>query len=375
MQNLPAFGIPVERLHGGAPIIAPSVAPTAQWFDSGVTFNTAALYLERSADNNALIMKLMGADNLDDPRLRDGVVAAHYRARPKSDPGLRWSRSFTGLALFTPGAELLKRYGEPVICPAQEKDGSDYLGVEDPRVTRIGDTFYAVYCGVADFPDGGNWKAQLHLARSADLLNWEKLGPLRGTLNDYNNKDGVLFPDLIDGQHLLLHRPMVGPVSDFAISLATCDSLTGVWHDCGMVLHSQPDPACKDSWVGAGAAPIPLGDRRYLVIFHTGNWLLDGRKQYNLDAAIFNFQHFDPARPAGIVEARLNSLMVPETRTEIEAPYSDSVANAIFTCGAYEFGGDVYIYYGGGDTYVMAARVNKQLLLDTLEHDPRCRVA
>jgi beta-1,2-mannobiose phosphorylase / 1,2-beta-oligomannan phosphorylase len=369
-MNLKSFGIPVERLHGGEPVIAPT---TNEW-ESGVTFNTAAVYLPRSAANDPLIRKLLEVDDLDVPRLRDGIVAAHYRARPKADPGYPFTRSYTGLALFTPEVELIKRYAEPVLRPAGNPDDTDYLGIEDPRITQIGDTFYAVYCGLPDFPPGGNWKAYVNLARSQDLLHWEKLGAARGSLNATNNKDGVLFPDRLDGQYLLLHRPMVGAVSEYSINLALSDSLTGVWHDCGGVMRAMPDPLTKDSWVGAGAVPIPLGNRRYLVIYHTGNWLKDGRRQYNLDAAIFNFQHFDPARPADILEARLDRLMVPETRRELEGPYPDSVANALFTCGAYEYRGYLYILYGASDTYVMAARVNTQTLMRALEHDPACRV-
>ena len=59
--------------------------------------------------------------------------------------------------------------------------------------------------------------------------------------------------------------------------------------------------------------------------------------------------------------------MVPETETELRAPFSDSVANVLFTCGAYEYGGDLYIIYGGGDTFIMAARVPVQTLLEHLQ--------
>src|SRR5262245_384483 len=91
-------GLPVQRLHDGAPIIA----PTERWWESCVTFNTATVYLPRSAQHDPLIKRLLMVDTLDDPLLRDGVVAAHYRARPRHDHGFPLTRSFTGLALFTP---------------------------------------------------------------------------------------------------------------------------------------------------------------------------------------------------------------------------------------------------------------------------------
>jgi predicted GH43/DUF377 family glycosyl hydrolase len=355
-------GVPIERLFGGQPILR----PTDHWWESGVTFNTAAVYLERSTENDPIIQRLLDTETLDDPRLQDGLVALHYRARPKSDPGYRWNRSFVGLALFTPTLEPLKRYSQPVIAPGDSPDAPDYLGVEDPRITRIGDTFYAVYCGASDFPEGGNWKAANCLASSRDLLHWTKYGALQGDINRANNKDGVLFPEPIEGFYYLLHRPMIGRPSEFRIHIARSDSLTGVWQDCGEALRAQPPPEVAEAWVGAGSVPIPLGGQRYLVIYHTGNSLRSGEREYDLDAAIFNFAHFSPAAPAAIVEKRLDRFMVPETEYEVSAPFSDSVANVLFTCGTYEFGEHLYIVYGGGDTFIMAARVRKQALLDAL---------
>jgi predicted GH43/DUF377 family glycosyl hydrolase len=161
---------------------------------------------------------------------------------------------------------------------------------------------------------------------------------------------------------------MLREQSDHRINLAMSNTPDGLWRDGGPVLQARPDPdRYSTSWVGAGAVPIPLGDRRYLVIFHTGNRLLSGDREYDLDAAIFNFNRFDPADPTSLVEARIDRLMVPETETELRAPFSDSVANVLFTCGAYEYDGDLYIIYGGGDTFIMAARTPLRLLLDHLE--------
>ena len=363
-MTLKPCGPAVERLNGGAPIIA----PTENWWESGVTFNTAAVYLDRSPVNDPLIRNLLGEDiPLDDPRLIDGVVALHYRARPKHDHGYKWNRSFVGLALFTPGlTTLLKRFPEPLILPGERPTDSDFLGVEDPRITRFGDTFYAVYCGAADYPAGSNWKADICFARSCDLLRWEKMGAVTGDVNRASNKDGVLFPGPIDGQYFLLHRPMLGNLSDFSVCLAASDSLAGPWRDHGSILRSRGYPDCRDSWLGAGAVPIPLGGSRYLEIFHTGNFLTTGEKIYHLDAAIFDFSRFSPSDPSTIVESRLDRFMVPETDWEIKAPFSDSVSNVVFACGAYEYGPHIYIIYGGGDTYIMAARVERQSLLEHL---------
>ncbi len=362
-MSLKPYGITVERLCHEQPIIS----PTENWWESGVTFNSAAIYLERSPENDPIIRKLIEREDLSAPELKEGVVALHYRARPKHDEGFRFNRSFVGLAVFTPKLTLLKRFSEPVIFPGETPSDPDYLGVEDPRITRIGDTFYAVYCGVTALPEDDDWSAANCMASSTDLIHWHKHGVMQGDINCGKNKDGVLFPEKIDGKYVLLHRPMIENQPDHRIHIAISDTLYGAWTDCGVALRAMEDPLCESSWVGAGSVPIPLGDKKYLFIYHTGNLLKDGDREYDLDAAIFNFSSFATAFPESIVESRIDRIMAPETETEISAPFADSVSNVVFTCGSYEFQGYIYIIYGGGDTFILAARVQKQTLLDELD--------
>lgn len=353
-------GLPIERVNGGEPLIQ----PTQNWWESGVTFNSAAVYLPRSEENDPIIATLAGADRLDDPRLLDGIVALHYRARPAADPGYRWCRSFVGLALFTPELQPLWRRPCPVIEPGAAPTDQDYLGVEDPRITRIGDTFHAVYCGAADFPEGEDWKTANCHATSKDLLHWQKHGPLCGTLSDVCNKDGVLFPERVGRRYVLLHRPMVGPIGGWCIHAATCPALDGVWTDCGAILRPTPGEGVAECWVGAGSVPIPLGGMRYLAITHTGNRLEDGERAYQLDAAILDLERLHAAD--GPVVSYLERLLTPETEYETHAPYSDSVANAVFTCGSYVYRNHLYIVYGGGDTCILGLRLPLAALLDRL---------
>src|SRR5438046_8303813 len=123
---------PMRRHREGAPILA----PTDRWWENGVTFNAAVTYLPATEANRALLTRLLVGTVYYGDKSRDGLVAVHYRARPKSDPGFLITRSYVGLALFTPQLELLYRYPEPVVSPDGNKNDPDYLGVEDPRVTR-----------------------------------------------------------------------------------------------------------------------------------------------------------------------------------------------------------------------------------------------
>jgi len=351
---------PIERLNSGEPIIA----PTDLWWENGVTFNSAAVLLagpERARPGPAL---LGGEDIGTDP-----LVVVHYRARPMRDEGRALNRSYVGLAVFTSEFDLLRRLDVPVVSPDADASGFDALGVEDPRITRIDGVYHMVYCGVAPDADGG-WKAQVCVARSSDLLDWDKLGPADAAVNFANNKDGVLFPERHDGNFVLLHRPMTGAPADYRIELAVGETAAGPWTNFGGVLGSPSCPECEESWVGAGSVPIPLGDGRYLVIFHTGNRLPGGGRVYQLDAAIFDLNRLNASDPTAIVTHRLDRIMLPETSWEIDAPYPDSVGNVVFACGSYEYGEHICIVYGGGDTYILASRVRRRALIEAVERHP-----
>ena len=267
---------------------------------------------------------------------------------------------------MTPDLQLIYRHPEPVLSPSDDMADPDYLGVEDPRITQIDGVFYAVYCGFNPL-NVGVPDVTTCLARSTDLTHWEKLGLAEGDINDIPNKDAVLFPDKVNGQYLMLHRPSTLDLERKVIYFASSDSPLGPWMDRGKILGASTNPAYRNSWIGAGSVPISLGDNRYLIIYHTGhsNTLTD--RLYHLDAAIFNFQEFSTVSNRVHVECTVNELMMPETDHEIHAPYEDSVGNVVFSCGTYEYGEYIYIVYGGGDTYILGARFLKQALLDDLE--------
>lgn len=372
--------VPVNRRFGGVPIIA----PTERSWENGVTFNAAVTFVQPTPANQTLLTRLFAGTARHNSESRDGVIAVHYRSRPKSDPGYLITRSYVGLALFTPSLELIHRFPEPLVLPDDDKAGPDYLGVEDPRVTRFGETFVMVYCG-SGLDEAGAWRGTTCTAESTDLLHWTKRGPMdlryrsgagafddtyfdnlrgaTGTARHVNNKDGVLFAGQIDGWHYLLHRPMIGKISDWAIHLARSRSLHGEWTDLGPILRGKPRADYEDAWVGAGAVPIDVGGGRFLEIYHSGHRAADGSRLYTLGAVLLDFNRLDPQRPASIVAARLDHFMVPETKWEIEGPYEDSVGNVLFTCGAYEMEDEIHMLYTGGDTFVMAATIKKADLL------------
>ncbi|MCL5103919.1 MAG: hypothetical protein M1133_07380 [Armatimonadetes bacterium] len=353
----------VERLNQGRPLIA---ADPEGW-DNGFTLNPTAVRLERSPRNDELIRRILKRHNLDAPQLSQGVIAVFYRGIPKQTPGRPSLRSSVGLAVFTPEFELVERYACPLVAPSDDPMGYDYSGVEDQRVTRIGDMFYMVYCGYnANLPIEHN--IRICMAVSEDLIHWTKLGPVEGNVNDYPNKDAVIMPEPIDGRYVMLHRPMAGRQSDYSIALAVSDSPTGKWTDLGTIMRAALDPRYHISWLGAGSAPLPLGGGRYLVDYHTGNYHFTGERDYFAGYAIINFNGFDIDHLESVVESRCECILEPRTPYELNSPWPHAkTLNCVFPAGSCVCGQDIVLFYGGADAYVLGAKVPKNDLVSYLE--------
>ncbi len=363
----------VERLFDGLPIIS----PTDLWWESGVTFNTAAVFLAATPGNLKALSALLDEPSFD--RFPDGVVALHYRARPKLDPGFPWTRSFVGLSVHEPDLSPIKRFESPVLEPGHILHGADDQGVEDPRITWLDGKWWMVYCGVSltgNSDPAKAWIGTMCAAFSDDLLNWHKCGPIMGgdasfatptRLPEISNKDGVLFPDRIGGRVALLHRPMKGDMGTWGTNIAMASEPEGPFTDLGQVHAATPFEAYESSWSGAGSVPIRVREGVYLSIEHTGNYVTDKKRKYVLDAFLYDFNLWDPSKPESLVVGRLDDLMRPETDFELYGPSRDSVGNVLFACGSYVNDGWLYIPYGGGDTCVLGARLRFDELVQVME--------
>jgi predicted GH43/DUF377 family glycosyl hydrolase len=131
--------------------------------------------------------------------LLDDKIFLLYRAQNESlvsAIGLAWSNNGWN---FT-------RYTKPVVQPSEWYETH---GTEDPRVVRVNGTAWMTYTGY----DGTT--ARLCLARSVDLVEWEKFGPILPNVTDVNyrwdlpinayvprqgwSKSGAIVAEKIDG--------------------------------------------------------------------------------------------------------------------------------------------------------------------------------
>jgi predicted GH43/DUF377 family glycosyl hydrolase len=283
-----------------------------------------------------------------------------YRAQGKIEPAKQHAPSYLGLALFTPTLELVRRYTEPALAP---EAAFHNLGVEDPRCTRVDDTFYLYYTGYAtDHPGDPEAPRQVRicLATTQDFLDWHLHGPIAGDVNTVENKNAALLPRPVGGRWLLLHRPMEGPDA-MAVHLAEAEQPEGPWRSLGLLMQSYRYQEFERSWIGAGGPPLPLDDDRFLMIYHQGHFTPEGRREYDLAAALLDFAASAPVR------ARIEPLMRPTEDAERQGDAVLGVDNVLFTCANYFWQDQLIIPYAGADSRIFGASISAEALVDALE--------
>ena len=347
-----------ERLNGGRPILSPIEGHP---WESKVVLNPAGQLVEGDRLDALLPSWGLTPDQADRLRQAGGACVLLYRAQGEVEGHIRMAPSYLGRAVLTPLMELVHRDDRPALSPEAPFHN---LGLEDPRCTRVGDTYYLYYTGYTDPTPGDDLDRHVHicLATSQDLVEWELRGPIEGELNDVNNKNAALLPEPVDGQYVLLHRPMEGDEA-MSIHWATAPDPAGPWTSRGQMLCSYRYREFAQSWVGAGGPPVALDDGRFLAIYHQGHFAPDGSREYDLAAALLDFRRDDP------VVSRIEPLMRPTGGMETEGDDDLGVDNVLFSCANHRWGDRLVVPYAGADSRIFGATLPFDALLAALEDE------
>lgn len=220
------------------------------------------------------------------------------------------------------------RLDEPIL---RNDVPQELRGPEDPRVVKIGDTFYMTYVGFANrFP--GDYR--ICLATSGDLVHWQR----HGVLLDEENKNSALFPAKIKGEYLLLHRRHPD------IWIASSPDLKH-FHDHTRIMTTLPDD-WQCTRIGIAGPPVhhPQG---WLLFYHA----VDKHNAYRLGVALLDYEN-----PRRVLARQRRPVIEPELSWEI----TGFVPNVVFSCATLELEDRYVVIYGGADTVIGAAYLLKQ---------------
>lgn len=227
----------------------------------------------------------------------------------------------------------------------------EHWGIEDPRITQVGDEYFVVYVG---YSTAG---PLVCLAQTRDFVRWER----RGVLMPPEDKDAALFPTTFGGRWVLLHRPaplMAGLGAHVWLSFSPD---LRHWGDSRVLL-----PARRGGWwdankVGLGPPPLLTPDG-WLICYHGVRVTASG-SIYRLGLALLDRD--DPTK----LLARGNEWVL--------GPHEDyerggDVPDVVFPCGwiLRDDGDTLHLYYGAGDSVVCVAEASLAALLDHLEAHP-----
>jgi len=205
------------------------------------------------------------------------------------------------------------------------------FGVEDPRITRIDDTYYINYVAVA--PSG----VTTSLASTQDFESFQH----HGIIFHPENKDVVIFPQRIDGKYQALHRPH-----------------SPLFRKNDMWIAESPDLLCwgrhrhlmgpreglwDETRIGAGAVPFRI-DEGWLEIYHGA----DRHNRYCLGAVLLNGE-----KPWEILARSRQPIFEPQ------APYEQAgfFGHVVFSCGLLFEDDTLKIYYGAADSLTCYAEL------------------
>lgn len=252
------------------------------------------------------------------------------------------------------GSDMISRFGyaesddgiiwkkdpEPRVVP--DNGTLEYSGIEDPRIVKLEDKYYITYTAYANrkrFVE-----TRVRILETKDFKKFKHITPRFKNHWRKNDKDGVLFPEKIDGLYHILHRIIPD------IQISSSKNLRR-WAEHIIVL-SPTEQKWESTKIGGGAPPIRT-DLGWLIFYHG----VSKSDVYSMGVAILDI------KIPTIVRYRLPfPLLTPEATYEING----AVPNVVFGTSAIEIDNEYRLYYGAADKVIAVATINKTELLNTL---------
>jgi 4-O-beta-D-mannosyl-D-glucose phosphorylase len=272
-------------------------------------------------------------------------------------------KSFFAVAESDNGIDNFKFWERPITMPETDNPTTN---VYDIRVVEHEDGWiYGLFCAERRDPtvpesDQSSADAQCGIARTRDLINWERLADLKTPSPQQRNV--VLHPEFVNGKYALYTRPQDGFIDagkGGGIGFGLADSMENAVIAEEIVIDRRRYHTVYEAKNGLGPAPIKT-DKGWLHLAHGVRNTAAGLR-YVLYMFMTDLQDLTKVthKPAGY-------FMAPEGNERI-----GDVSNVLFSNGwIADEDGKVFIYYASSDTRLHVATSTIDRLADYVINSP-----
>ena len=271
-------------------------------------------------------------------------------------------KSFFAIAESPNGVDNFQFWDKPVVLP---QTGEPDTNVYDMRLTLHEDGWiYGIFCTERkdkSNPDTSAAVANAGIARTKDLVNWERLPDLIS--NSGQQRNVVLHPEFVNGKYALYTRPQDGFIEvgkGGGIGLGYVEDLTNPVLEDEKIVNHKVYHTIYELKNGLGPAPIKT-EEGWLHLAH-GVRNTAGGLRYTLYLFMTDLNDISKVtyQPAGY-------FMAPDYQETV-----GDVPNVLFANGwIADEEGKVFIYYASSDTRSHVAVSSVEKLLDYVKNTPQ----
>ncbi|ABD79771.1 glycoside hydrolase family 130 protein [Saccharophagus degradans] len=271
-------------------------------------------------------------------------------------------KSFFAVAQSDNGVDGFEFWDHPITMPQTDRPDTN---VYDMRLTQHEDGYiYGLFCterkDLERLADTSAAEAQCGIARTKDLVNWERLPDLITYSGQQRNV--VLHPEFVDGKYALYTRPQDGFISvggGGGIGWGLTDSMERAEVKEEVIVDEKVYHTIKEVKNGQGPAPIktPQG---WLHLAHGVRNTAAGLR-YVLYVFMTELE-----RPWVVTHRPAGHFIAPDGAERV-----GDVSNVVFTNGWIQTDKDeVFIYYASSDTRMHVATSTVEQLVDYAINTP-----
>jgi 4-O-beta-D-mannosyl-D-glucose phosphorylase len=272
-------------------------------------------------------------------------------------------KSFFAIADSPNGVDNFRFWDSPVHMPGT---GSTETNIYDIRLTRHEDGYvYGLFCTEKRDPsapssDQSAAVAQCGIARTHDLIHWERLADLR--THSPQQRNVVLHPEFVGGKYAFYTRPQDGFIntgSGSGVGFGLADTITEAFIEQETIIDPRLYHTINEAKNGLG--PEPLKTR--LGWLHLAHGVRNTAAGLRYTLYLFLTDINDLTRvlykPGGYFIAPIGAERIGD------------VSNVVFCNGwIADEDGRVFIYYASSDTRMHVATSTIEQLLDYVVNTP-----